>query len=161
MYKSQNLRIFDNVIIYFSLYNAIAKHNLILQRTKLIKNETEKTIGKEMIRKLIEQEKLEEVKKYWKTISKKELEVDLFWDPTLNDAPTRFEITRSDRIFLNENCDVKELVPAIVRENIHRKQFKRYGWIMYSFLKRFDLLSLDFFAKRAGRRAERIISITG
>ena len=113
-----------------------------------------------MIRKLIEQEKLEEVQKYWNAVSKKKLDVDLFWDPTLNNEPTRFEITRSDRIFLNKNYKIEELIPAIAHENIHRKQFKRYGWMLYSLLNRTGFFTLDFFAKRAEKRAQRVIKVT-
>jgi hypothetical protein len=112
-----------------------------------------------MIRKLIEQEKLEEVNKYWNSISKAKLDVDLFWDPTLENEPTRFDITRSDRIFLNKDCKIEELIPAIAHQSIHRKQFKRYGWMMYSFLNRFGFSTLDFFAKRAEKRAQKLIRI--
>jgi hypothetical protein len=112
-----------------------------------------------MIRKQVEEKKVKEIKKYWNSISKKELDVELFWDPKLNSVPTSFEITRSNRIFLNQSYKIKELIPAIAHEHVHRTQFNRYGWIIYSLLNKFGFNSLDYFAKRAEKKAKKIIHI--
>lgn len=112
-----------------------------------------------MIRKLIKNEELKEVHSYWNQITNEELDLDLFWDPTLDQVPSRFEITRSDRIFLNKNCNIKTLIPAIAHEKTHRKQFKTLGWITYSFMNRFTPFLLNFFAKRAENRIAKRLSL--